>query len=134
MNRTTTSSTMAGPSTPGFSITIIDGIVHGDPTTRRTAEGDRIELDVVTRNDGRRVACTVLADPAAGIPVAGQRVLVIGTTRRRFFRSGPITATRTEVVARSLVPWSDRRRRRNAVDEILGQLAAVRGTAAKSRC
>jgi hypothetical protein len=138
MNRITTPSitpgTIAsGTMTSGFSITIIDGIVHGDPTARRTAAGERIDLDVVTQSDGRRVACTVLADPAGYLPVAGERVLVIGTTQRRFFRSGSVTATRTEVVARVVVPWADRRRRRRAVDEVLEQLAALRDAAARSR-
>ncbi len=98
---------------PDRSITVIDGVLRGAPSSRATSAGELLELDVVSSAEGRSVACTVLLEPdRIDVPALddGDRVLVIGTTRRRFFRSGGATATRTEVVADVVVPWQDRRR------------------------
>jgi len=64
--------------------------------------------------------------PAEGVPVvrydetssafaAGAEVVVIGRVRRRFFRSGGVTQSRTEVVAEQVFPVAQRRRIRSAL-------------------
>lgn len=103
-------------------LTIIDGEVVGAVTVRVTTSRPVLSFDV--RADApdsvgvpRRVVATVVypigeSDPwnESTLPCEGERVLVIGVTRRRFFRSAGATASRTEVEARTLVMGNDRRR------------------------
>jgi single-strand DNA-binding protein len=49
-------------------------------------------------------------------------VVVVGRVRRRFFRAGGTTQSRTEVVADKVVPASARRRARRALSEAVTAL------------
>jgi single-strand DNA-binding protein len=64
--------------------------------------------------------------PAEGVPVVrydeasspfdiGAEVVVIGRVRRRFFRAGGVTQSRTEVVAEQVLPIAQRRRIKSAL-------------------
>lgn len=72
--------------------------------------GDRIVgLDLTVRRDGAGKAESVpvvIADPPASVSTleAGTEVVVVGHVARRFFRAGGLTQSRTEVVARTVVP------------------------------
>lgn len=88
---------------------ILRGHLSRPPTVRTLPSGDElVALEVTTRSDD---------GPAASVPVAwfgagrgaealeaGTEVVVTGSVRRRFFRAGGATASRTEVVAAAVVP------------------------------
>ena len=109
-------------------LAVIRGSVPNDPQPRDLRSGGVVvQFDVATRveSGGREVKVSVPVawhDPTStqlGALVAGVDVVVVGTVRRRFFRVGGSTQSRTEVVASAVVPA----RRRKQVD------AALRGAA-----
>jgi single-strand DNA-binding protein len=78
-------------------------------------------FDVVVRK-ADQVADTVpvvLFDAPQGVPelAAGETILVVGRVRRRFFRSGPSTQSRTEVVADKVLSLVDAGLARSALEE-----------------
>jgi single-strand DNA-binding protein len=60
---------------------------------------------------------------ASGL-VAGDEVVVVGRVRRRFFRAGGATASRTEVVAAKVVPARSAAKVRAALAPVLAALEA----------
>jgi single-strand DNA-binding protein len=104
-------------------IAIIRGVVHGG--------GAVVQFDVSTRVGSIEPGPTVSVpiawnDPTAtqlGMVVSGADVTVIGTVRRRFFRVGGATQSRTEVVADVVAPTRHHKRvavaLRHAADRIL---------------
>ena len=109
-------------------VAIIRGAVRSDPQPRDLPSGGVVvQFDVVTRvpAEGRTVNVSVPIawnDPTSaqlGVLVDGAEVVVVGTVRRRFFRVGGATQSRTEVVADEVIPT--RRHKRVA--------AALRGAA-----
>jgi hypothetical protein len=79
---------------------------------------------------------SVLADgTVASVPVAwwdpplivaeGSDVVVTGAVHRRFFRSGSVTASRTEVMATELVPVRSRKRADRAIARAVEQAMAA---------
>jgi single-strand DNA-binding protein len=97
-----------------MNVVILRGVVSRDAARRALATGHTVvEFDVTT---------TPVSGPAATVPVvwpdgpdealvaAGTEVIVTGVVRRRFFRSGGVTASRTEVVADAVVPAAHRRK------------------------
>jgi len=104
-------------------IAVLRGTVSNDPQRRELPAGHQVaQFDVATRlvADARDITVSVpiawYEPPAAalGMVISGAEVLVVGTVRRRFFRVGGATQSRTEVVADSVVPT--RRRKRVAVE------------------
>jgi single-strand DNA-binding protein len=93
-------------------LVILSGHLSSDPTVRDLPSGDRMWSYEVTVREADRPASSVpvvlFADdgPAA---VEGTRVAVVGRVRRRFFRSGGTTVSRTEVVADEVVVLRRRR-------------------------
>lgn len=89
--------------------------------------GDRLlSLEVTVRPDGGPAEAVPVqwSDPpgwALGLE-AGTTVAVLGRVRRRFFRSGGTTQSRTEVVARRVVRASARTRVRALVEEAVEAL------------
>lgn len=100
-------------------IAVIRGSVRAEPTARELPGGAVVvQFDVVTttESDGRRLSGAV---PVAwigpttaqlGLLAGGSEMLVVGTVRRRFFRVGGVTQSRTEVVADAVVPMRQRKR------------------------
>ena len=100
-------------------IAVLLGSVRAEPTARELPGGGVVvQFDVVTTTeaDGRRLSMSVPVawnDPTAaqlGVLAGGSEVLVVGTVRRRFFRVGGVTQSRTEVVADAVVPTRQRKR------------------------
>ena len=60
---------------------------------------------------------------ACGLDV-GEEVVVTGRVRRRFFRAGGSTQSRTEVVADAVVPRRRRKRAIEAIDAAIQQVEA----------
>jgi single-strand DNA-binding protein len=109
-------------------LAVIRGSLTSDPRTRELpAGGTVVQFDVSTRIDaaGRSTRGSVPVawnDPTPTqreLLASGVEVVVLGTVRRRFFRVGGATQSRTEVVADMVVPT----RRRAQV------AAALRATA-----
>lgn len=113
-------------------LAVISGELPNDPQLRDLPSGGVVvQFDVTTRlsTGGRAVNATVPVawnDPTPAqlrALVAGTDVLVVGTVRRRFFRVGGATQSRTEVVADVVIPTRRRtqvaRALRTAADRLL---------------
>lgn len=109
-----------------YNVVILRGTVRAAPTHRVLPSGATVhELDVrVVVDDAASIV--PVSSFAAGDAVAslepGAEVVVVGSVRRRFFRSGDATVGRTDVVAEQVIPA----RRRRAVGRALaGALAQI---------
>ena len=94
-------------------LAVIRGTVPAEPQTRDLPSGATVvQFDVTTRIDtnGREANVSVPIawnDPTPaqlGVVVPGAELVVVGTVRRRFFRVGGATQSRTEVVADAVIP------------------------------
>ena len=105
-----------------MNLVVLFGVLSSDPTIRQLPSGESlISLQVTTStSEGRRsVPVSMTHSAALATLIAGDEVAVIGTVERRFFRSGGLTRSATEVKASSLVSAGDRRR----VKKLLTQAA-----------
>jgi single-strand DNA-binding protein len=86
-----------------MNIVVLQGTLSRPPEIRSTPSGDVISYEVTTRpDDGPAVSAPVawFEPPKAAYGLEqGDAVTVVGRVRRRFFRSGGSTQSRTEVVA-----------------------------------
>jgi single-strand DNA-binding protein len=92
-----------------MNIAVVQGHLSSAPSERALPSGDRIvTLEVSVRRAGERADTVPVAwpkpPPNAVDLEPGTRVMVLGRVRRRFFRAGGFTQSRTEVVADSVVP------------------------------
>jgi single-strand DNA-binding protein len=99
-----------------MNIVVLQGTLSRPPEVRSTASGDVISYEVTTRpHEGPAVTAPVawFEPPKAAYGLQqGDAVTVVGQVRRRFFRSGGATQSRTEVVADLVV--SSRRKAQTA--------------------
>jgi single-strand DNA-binding protein len=86
------------------------------PAVEKVLEsGDRlVALEVTVRADGQKAESVPVVwfgapASAAGLDVE-EAVVVVGRVRRRFFKAGERTQSRTEVVADAVVPATQRKR------------------------
>jgi single-strand DNA-binding protein len=111
-----------------MNIVVLQGVLSRPAEVRELADGTTLALlDVATETASGRLVVPVawpLTGPDRSVPVEGIELVVTGRVRRRFFRAGGATQSRTEVVAEAVVPARSRTRARRAVDEVL---AEVRG-------
>jgi len=100
-------------------IAVICGSIRTEPTVRELPGGSVVvQFDVAATLDseGRHLVTSVPIawnDPTTtqrGVLACGIEVVVVGTVRRRFFRVGGVTQSRTEVVADAVVPRRQRKR------------------------
>lgn len=101
-----------------MNIVVLRGVLSSDPVSRTLASGSvLVSLELTTEVDGACVSVPVAwFDPPAPAPwAAGDSLVVTGTVRRRFFRTGGLTQSRTEVVAADVVPIGRRRQVRAAL-------------------
>ena len=114
-----------------LNVTVIRGAVHSEPHVRDLPAGGVVaQFDVTTRIrcDGRAASVSVPIawnDPTAaqlGVIAPGAEVVVVGTVRRRFFRVGGSTQSRTEVVADTVIPARRHRRVSTALREAADRL------------
>ena len=91
---------------PASNLVVLRGHVLADPTVRRLGDGTiSVSFDLVTVTaDGRLTVPVVIDGTVDGsfqldMIATGVDVLVAGVVRRRFFRAGGVTVSRTEVVA-----------------------------------
>ena len=90
-----------------MNVVVLQGTLSKDGVRRTLPSGtELINLEVTTPVEDARVSVPVAwFDPPARVPrlEAGAEVLVIGNVRRRFFRAGGTTQSRTEVVVHRLI-------------------------------
>jgi single-strand DNA-binding protein len=91
------------PPVDDLNMVVLAGHLSSDPAERHLPSGDVLTSYEVTvpRDDGPADSVPVVLIGAVGPrgATAGDRVVVVGRVRRRFFRAGGTTASRTEVVA-----------------------------------
>jgi len=116
----------------GTNVVVLRGTLSRDPEERSLPSGDHlVAYEVTVRPEPGPGS----APRAESVPVAwfdpptsaaalheGDEVVVVGRVRRRFFRAGGATASRTEVVATRVVPARARARVRSALVAVLGPL------------
>jgi single-strand DNA-binding protein len=115
---------------PDTSITLITGALSRPAERRELPSGDSlVTLELTSRcGPGSAESVPVVWPEApawADTLATGDRVVVVGRVRRRFFRAGGATASRTEVVAERVVPEAKRARVRAAVDLARRRLAPL---------
>lgn len=98
-----------------MNVVVLHGAVSSVVDRRELASGLTVwSFDVTTKDaDDRSHSVPVSwSDPPASAEIpAGVEVVVLGAVRRRFFRFGGSTQSRTEVQAEVVVIGADRRRR-----------------------
>lgn len=109
------------PVPSGTNLTLLVGTLSRSPEPRTLPSGDTVlGLELSVRSEGsptESVPLAWLGAPAAALRWAvGEELLVTGRTRRRFFRAGGATQSRTEVVVTTAVPT----RRAAAAQKALG--------------
>lgn len=94
-----------------MNVVVVRGILSSDPVWRDLPSGSVVvALEVTTESDsGPRASVPVtVVDPTRPAEIEklgrGDEVVVVGEVRRRYFRAGGATASRTEVVASQVVP------------------------------
>jgi len=104
-------------------LVVVQGVVRDDPVARSLSSGQQVisfELAVRTSDETLESVPVVVFDTACAVG-PDDEVVVIGRVRKRFFRAGGATQSRTEVVASRIVPA----RRRAQVTKALGQAIDV---------
>jgi single-strand DNA-binding protein len=94
---------------PGTNLAVLVGTLSRPAELRELPSGDHlVALEVTVRPDGGPAESVPVAWSGAPVAaarwVAGEEVLVVGRVRRRFFRAGGVTQSRTEVAATVAVP------------------------------
>jgi single-strand DNA-binding protein len=91
-------------------VVVLCGHVSSEPRSRELPSGSTlVQVEVTTRTAaGTATVPVVWFDPTVEV-VAGADVVVVGHVRRRFFRAGGVTQSRTEVVADRVVAAGRRR-------------------------
>ena len=105
-----------------MNVVVLHGAVSSEVDQRALASGVTVwSFDVTTKDaDDRSHSGPVSwSDPPSGADVPiGSEVVVLGAVRRRFFRIGGSTQSRTEVQAEMVVLGGDRRRRTRLMQEV----------------
>jgi single-strand DNA-binding protein len=110
-----------------MNVVILRGTLSRPPETRATRSGDVLvayEVTVAGRDGGSATSVPVVwFSPAAGAAdlEPDTEVVVVGSVRRRFFRIGGATQSRTEVVAERVIPARRVKAAQRAVAEVLAE-------------
>ncbi|MDO8363000.1 MAG: single-stranded DNA-binding protein [Actinomycetota bacterium] len=111
-----------------MNVVVLQGVLSSDPVSRQLASGSTLlSLELTTQVDGAAASVPVAwFDPPAEVGwAAGEQLLVTGSVRRRFFRNGGLTQSRTEVVASEVVPVGKRRQARAALGRAVAAAEAT---------
>ena len=105
-------------------LVVLSGAVTSEPALRELKDGVVLQFDLATRlQEGSTTSVPVAwhdPTPAQTSSFAvGDDVVVTGTVRRRFFRVGGQTQSRTEVIVSTLIPA----RRKKSVNSVLAAAA-----------
>ena len=116
-----------------MNISIVRGALSRPPQARVLPSGDRlVAYDVTVAASGGRGAESVpvvwLGAPDSAQDLAPEtEVVVVGRVRRRFFRAGGTTQSRTEVVAHCVVPARQVKRAARLARAALGEADVALG-------
>ena len=107
-------------------VVLLRGTLTNDTVVRALASGDSVtQLELSTMVDGRSVTVPVSVPGSDVTVVGGDAVVVAGFVRRRFFRAGGVTQSRTEVVADDVIKATRRRTVERAVEAVLDAVGGV---------
>lgn len=115
-----------------MNVVVVQGVLSRAPEERELANGSRVVAYEVTVDRAGQRAETVpvvwVDPPPAGLSFeTGAEVVALGRVRRRFFRAGGSTQSRTEVVADTVLGAGQRRRVRAALGRAVHALEASAG-------
>jgi len=112
-------------------VVVVRGTLSSPPVWRDLPSGSSaVALEVTTEDsDGSKSSVPItMVDPRRPqeieVLATGDEVAVIGIVRRRFFRTGSGTASRTEVVAEDVIRPSQRARLRKSLDRVAEVIGA----------
>lgn len=101
-------------------LVVLRGTIGNEARVRELPSGSVVtQFDVTTVADGANASVPVALYDQALAGAVGDQVVVVGHVRRRFFRAGGVTQSRTEVVASSVIKST----RRRTVDKALAAAA-----------
>ncbi len=113
-----------------MNVTVLCGVLSSDPVWRSLPSGSSaVSMEVTTesRFETRSTVPVSVVDPTRVRELerlsAGDVVVIVGETRRRFFRAGGTTGSRTEVRALQVIPA----RRRDRVAAAIREITSVLG-------
>ena len=95
-----------------MNVVALTGHLSSEPTVRELPTGSLlISYELTTRVDGAGISVPLVwFDPPKQVAVgAGDEIAAVGTVRRRFYRAGGVTQSRTEVVIAHLSRADDKR-------------------------
>ena len=110
-----------------MNIVLLHGVLSREPEVRELPSGHHVaSFDLTVRDDGHETDVVPISWHDAPVAVLGKlepgsEIVVTGRVRRRFFRAGGVTQSRTEVVATAAVPT----RQAKQVDKALGAALAT---------
>jgi single-strand DNA-binding protein len=109
-------------------VVILRGRLSRPPESRVLPSGTPVvAFDVTTQRPGERAETVPVSwfdAPASVVELeVDTEVVVTGRVRRRFFRAGGTTQSRTEVTAACVVPARQAKRVQKAVDAALAEVA-----------
>ena len=93
-----------------MNIVLLHGVLSREPEIRELPSGDHVaSFDLTVRDDGYDTDVVPVSWHDAPVTTLdrlepGGELIVTGRVRRRFFRAGGATQSRTEVVASAVVP------------------------------
>jgi single-strand DNA-binding protein len=111
----------------GTNLAVLVGVLSRDAEVRSLPSGDRLVALELTIRPADGAADTVPvawpdAPDEAGAWEEGEELLVTGRVRRRYFRAGGVTQSRTEVVADRVVPTRRAATANRALESALARL------------
>jgi single-strand DNA-binding protein len=115
---------------PG-NLAVVVGTLSHDVRSKHLPSGTVVaSLDLTTDTAPRDTVPITMVDPPRAVTrlVSGDHVVVVGRVRRRFFRAGGTTQSRTELVAERIARTRVGRSREAALRWAAQRLAALCGT------
>ncbi len=107
-----------------MNVVVLQGRLSRPSQLRVLPSGDRLlALELSVPREGAKTESVPVVWPEP--PVSAEsfdvdhEVVVVGRVRRRFFRAGGVTQSRTEVVAEAVVPTRQSKRARKVINEAL---------------
>ena len=118
-----------------MNVVVLQGVLSSAPVARTLASGSVVvSLELSTVVDGATASVPVawFDPPGEVVWGAGAELVVAGTVRRRFFRSGGSTQSRTEVVATEVVEAGKRRPVQRLLQRVVARLGGHDSGAVRS--
>ena len=114
--------------TSGLNVVVVRGCLTREPEERVLPSGDRqIGLELSVRPEEGKAESVPVVWPDAPVSALSwepsAELVVVGRVRRRFFRAGGSTQSRTEVVADAVVPSRQAKKAAAAIDRALQALS-----------